>query len=48
MAARKVCVVVGYGPGIGHSVAMKWASNGYSVALVGATTTAAGPPRPRP
>ena len=37
MAARKVCVVVGYGPGIGHSVAMKWASNGYSVALVSRT-----------
>ena len=35
--ARKVAVVVGYGPGIGHSVACKWAEQGFSVALVSRT-----------
>jgi short-subunit dehydrogenase len=37
MAARKVAVVIGYGPGIGHSVAKKWATEGFNVALVSRT-----------
>ena len=34
MAARKVAAVIGYGPGIGHAVAAKWAAEGFNVALV--------------
>jgi len=37
MAARKVALVIGYGPGIGHSVATKWSAQGFSVALVSRT-----------
>jgi short-subunit dehydrogenase len=33
-AVTKVAVVIGYGAGVGHAVAAKWASNGYAVALV--------------
>eukprot|EP00039_Didymoeca_costata_P019242 m.336776 g.336776 ORF g.336776 m.336776 type:complete len:225 (+) comp17958_c0_seq1:262-936(+) len=35
----KVAVVVGYGKGIGHSVAMKWATEGFRVALVSRTAS---------
>jgi len=37
--ASKVAVVIGYGPGIGHSVAKLWAANGYKVALISRTRT---------
>jgi len=33
-ASSKVCAVFGYGPKIGASVARKWASEGYKVALM--------------
>eukprot|EP00631_Chrysoreinhardia_giraudii_P001438 CAMPEP_0197421406 /NCGR_PEP_ID=MMETSP1170-20131217/6715_1 /TAXON_ID=54406 /ORGANISM="Sarcinochrysis sp, Strain CCMP770" /LENGTH=223 /DNA_ID=CAMNT_0042948637 /DNA_START=60 /DNA_END=731 /DNA_ORIENTATION=- len=39
MAARKVCTVIGYGPGIGHAAAAKFAKEGYSVAIVGRTAS---------
>jgi len=35
--AQKVAVVIGVGPGIGNAVAIKFASQGYSVALVSRT-----------
>ena len=33
MSSKPVCLVVGGGPGIGYSVARKWAANGYQVVL---------------
>lgn len=30
----KVCVVIGYGPGVGDAVARRWSAGGYTVALV--------------
>ena len=41
-ATRKVAAVIGYGPGIGHGLATKWASNGFSVALVSRTAAKLG------
>jgi short-subunit dehydrogenase len=38
-AARKVAIVFGYGPGIGHSVANKWSANGFRVALCSRTAS---------
>jgi shikimate 5-dehydrogenase len=35
--AKKVAALIGYGPGIGHAVATKWAAEGFSVALVSRT-----------
>lgn len=35
--ATKVAVMIGYGPGIGHSVASKWSKEGFKVALVSRT-----------
>jgi short-subunit dehydrogenase len=35
--ANKVAVVIGYGAGIGHSVASKWSKEGFKVALVSRT-----------
>jgi NADP-dependent 3-hydroxy acid dehydrogenase YdfG len=37
MAALPVAVIIGYGSGIGHQVALKWSVNGYAVALVSRT-----------
>ena len=37
MASRKVAMVIGYGAGIGHSIATKWSAEGFSVALVSRT-----------
>ena len=36
--SRKVAILFGYGPGIGHSVASKWSSQGFNVALVSRTS----------
>mmetsp|Transcript_4068 Transcript_4068/g.5918 ORF Transcript_4068/g.5918 Transcript_4068/m.5918 type:complete len:237 (-) Transcript_4068:447-1157(-) len=33
-AAPKVCAIFGFGPGIGAAAARKWASEGYSVAIL--------------
>eukprot|EP00525_Craspedostauros_australis_P002620 CAMPEP_0198109820 /NCGR_PEP_ID=MMETSP1442-20131203/1872_1 /TAXON_ID= /ORGANISM="Craspedostauros australis, Strain CCMP3328" /LENGTH=229 /DNA_ID=CAMNT_0043765629 /DNA_START=99 /DNA_END=788 /DNA_ORIENTATION=+ len=33
-AAQKVCVIFGYGPGLGAACAAKWASEGYKVAIL--------------
>ena len=33
MPGKPVCLVVGGGPGIGYSVARKWAANGYQVVI---------------
>jgi NADP-dependent 3-hydroxy acid dehydrogenase YdfG len=39
MASKRVAALIGYGPGIGHSVASKWAAEGYAVALVSRTAS---------
>lgn len=36
-ALKKACAVIGYGPGIGHSAAAKFAAEGYAVGIVGRT-----------
>lgn len=35
--SKAVCAVIGYGPGIGHAAAAKFAKEGYSVAIMGRT-----------
>jgi NAD(P)-dependent dehydrogenase (short-subunit alcohol dehydrogenase family) len=43
MAARKVCVVVGVGPGNGAALGRRFAKEGYAVALLARTTETSGP-----
>ena len=43
MTKKKVCVVVGVGPGEGAALARRFAQEGYAVALLARSTETSGP-----
>jgi len=36
---NKVCVIIGYGPGVGKAIAERWSKEGFSIALVSRTAS---------
>ena len=43
MTTKKVCVVIGVGPGNGSALSRRFAKQGYAVALLARTTETSGP-----